>query len=103
MYRYSEELGITLELAPPGVNFTPVAAFTEAGFPKKVLEATAAFKTPSPIQAQSWPIVMSGHDMVRLHSSLDSLDHILRIGYKRHGLSRSRSLPIHTNQSDTRE
>lgn len=59
-----EELGITLELAPPGANFTPVAAFNEAGFPKNVLAATASFQKPSPIQAQSWPIVMSGHDMV---------------------------------------
>lgn len=59
-----EELGITVELAPPGANFTPVAAFNEAGFPKNVLAATASFQKPSPIQAQSWPIVMSGHDMV---------------------------------------
>ena len=59
-----EELGITLEAAPDGTNFTPVAEFSEAGFSKDVLAATANFKKPSPIQAQSWPIVLSGHDMV---------------------------------------
>eukprot|EP00227_Mantoniella_beaufortii_P008077 CAMPEP_0197581204 /NCGR_PEP_ID=MMETSP1326-20131121/4791_1 /TAXON_ID=1155430 /ORGANISM="Genus nov. species nov., Strain RCC2288" /LENGTH=553 /DNA_ID=CAMNT_0043145075 /DNA_START=187 /DNA_END=1848 /DNA_ORIENTATION=- len=59
-----EELGITLMEAPPGFNFTPVADFSEAGFSKQVLQATANFTKPSPIQAQSWPIVMSGLDMV---------------------------------------
>ena len=59
-----EKLGITLESAPAGTNFTPVAEFSEAGFSADVLASTANFKTPSPIQAQSWPIVLQGHDMV---------------------------------------
>ena len=36
----------------------------EAGFPPDVLKATATFEKPSPIQSQSWPVVLSGHDMV---------------------------------------
>ncbi|EEH51086.1 uncharacterized protein MICPUCDRAFT_45119 [Micromonas pusilla CCMP1545] len=32
--------------------------------PPNVLAATSAFQRPSPIQAQSWPIVLSGRDMV---------------------------------------
>lgn len=49
---------------PPGETFTPLASFAEAGFPKDVLKATANFQKPSPIQSQSWPVVLSGHDMV---------------------------------------
>jgi superfamily II DNA/RNA helicase len=35
-----------------------------AGFSKEILEATRNFTAPSPIQAQSWPIIMSGHDLI---------------------------------------
>ena len=45
-------------------NFTPLATFQEAGFPKEILAVCKNFQKPSPIQAQSWPIIMSGHDMV---------------------------------------
>ncbi len=44
----------------------PVATFEEAGFPKHVLEALYAqgFKEPTPIQAQGWPMALSGRDSV---------------------------------------
>ena len=45
-------------------DLAPVSSFADAGFSKELLRVTAQFKTPSPIQAQSWPIIMSGHDMV---------------------------------------
>lgn len=46
--------------------WAPVMEFSQLGenFPPHVLAATKAFTTPSPIQAQSWPIVMSGRDMI---------------------------------------
>ena len=58
-----EQLGITLEAAPPRETFTPLAV-RRGGFPPDVLRATANFQKPSPIQSQSWPVVLSGHDMV---------------------------------------
>ena len=45
-------------------DLAPVSTFADAGFCKELLRVTAQFQKPSPIQAQSWPIVMSGHDMV---------------------------------------
>jgi ATP-dependent RNA helicase DBP3 len=38
--------------------------FIEAGFPSALLEVTKNFKQPTPIQAQCWPIVLSGRDIV---------------------------------------
>ncbi len=57
-------LAITIENDNKKDNFTPLATFQEAGFPKEILAVCKNFQKPSPIQAQSWPIIMSGHDMV---------------------------------------
>lgn len=35
-----------------------------AGFSNDLLHATRDFAQPSPIQAQCWPIILSGHDLV---------------------------------------
>ena len=35
-----------------------------AGFSADLLNATRDFAQPSPIQAQCWPIILSGHDLV---------------------------------------
>ena len=35
-----------------------------AGFSSDLLHATSEFSQPSPIQAQCWPIILSGHDLV---------------------------------------
>ena len=35
-----------------------------AGFSADLLHATRDFAQPSPIQAQCWPIILSGHDLV---------------------------------------
>jgi len=60
---------------------TPVRTFAEAGFPKNILAACrcgeaffalsasphtllSAFKQPSPIQAQCWPIILRGRDLI---------------------------------------
>lgn len=44
----------------------PVCSFEEAGYPKHVLEALygQGFKEPTPIQAQGWPMALSGRDFV---------------------------------------
>ena len=59
-----DSLAITIENDNKKNNFTPLATFQEAGFPKEILAVCKNFQKPSPIQAQSWPIIMSGHDMV---------------------------------------
>lgn len=35
-----------------------------AGFSEQLLRSTSTFSQPSPIQAQCWPIIMSGQDLV---------------------------------------
>lgn len=35
-----------------------------AGFSADLLQSTREFAQPSPIQAQCWPIILSGHDLV---------------------------------------
>lgn len=35
-----------------------------AGFSADLLRATRDFAQPSPIQAQCWPVILSGHDLV---------------------------------------
>ncbi|KAL0045639.1 hypothetical protein WJX82_000399 [Trebouxia sp. C0006] len=42
----------------------PVLQFDQAGFSSDLLHATKDFAQPSPIQAQCWPIILSGHDLV---------------------------------------
>ncbi len=44
----------------------PVLTFDEAVFPKYIREQITAcgFKEPTPIQAQGWPMALSGRDMI---------------------------------------
>ncbi|KAJ3005978.1 ATP-dependent RNA helicase dbp2 [Thoreauomyces humboldtii] len=44
----------------------PIEAFSEASFPSYVLKEVEAvgFKSPTPIQAQGWPMALSGRDVV---------------------------------------
>ncbi|KAJ3433947.1 atp-dependent RNA helicase ddx5-related [Anaeramoeba flamelloides] len=46
--------------------YKPLTSFQQADFPEKILELIKEkeFEKPSPIQAQTWPMVMSGHDLV---------------------------------------
>ncbi len=41
-----------------------VIGTAESGLPANVLQVCAGFKNPTPIQAQSWPIALSGRDAV---------------------------------------
>jgi ATP-dependent helicase YprA (DUF1998 family) len=45
-------------------HFKPARSFAESGLPENVLKVCAGFKNPTPIQAQSWPIALSGRDAV---------------------------------------
>jgi len=59
------ELQVTLK----GPNLPkPVRTFEEASFPDYILQAvkTSGFEKPTPIQAQGWPIALTGRDMVGL-------------------------------------
>lgn len=53
-------LSVSVESACPA----PVRSFDEAGFPPAVRAACAGFAQPSPIQAQAWPVLLSGRDLV---------------------------------------
>lgn len=59
--RASKDITIAAGNAPK-----PVRSFMEASFPQYVNDAIAqaGFSEPSPIQAQGWPVALSGHDMI---------------------------------------
>ena len=44
----------------------PVSTFEESGYPRHVVDALygQGFKEPTPIQAQGWPMALSGRDFV---------------------------------------
>jgi len=46
----------------------PVTTFEEAGFPEYILNTIKlqGFSAPSPIQAQAWPMALSGRDVVAI-------------------------------------
>ncbi|RZF39313.1 hypothetical protein LSTR_LSTR016586, partial [Laodelphax striatellus] len=66
--RYRKEKEITLK----GKNIPdPVLTFEEANFPDYVMKEMdrLGFKQPTAIQAQGWPIALSGKDMVGIAST----------------------------------
>lgn len=47
------------------VVFRPVTKFKRSGMPKAFIrEVCKSFDRPSPIQAQCWPLLLSGHDVI---------------------------------------
>ncbi|XP_071814818.1 uncharacterized protein [Apostichopus japonicus] len=54
------------EITQRGANFKPVFKFEEANLPEDVMGEIrkAGFTEPTPIQAQGWPIALSGNDMI---------------------------------------
>lgn len=52
------------EIVVEGCAVRPVQEFPQAGFPDNLMHALKTFKQPSPIQAQCWPIAMSGLDLI---------------------------------------
>lgn len=51
------------------VDYKPLSKFEYAGFPATLLQSCKAFEKPSPIQAQCWPIILSGRDMIGIAST----------------------------------
>jgi len=49
-------------------NIKPIRSFEESGFPESIrgFFRTKGFTTPTPVQAQCWPLVMSGRDVISI-------------------------------------
>jgi ATP-dependent RNA helicase DBP3 len=45
-------------------EFVPITSFRRSSMPKDMMRVCKEFKKPSPIQAQSWPVLLSGRDLV---------------------------------------
>jgi len=60
---YHSEHSITL-YGKGRKKFKPLRTFGELGFSKSIMKITAGFKVPTPIQAQCWPILGSGRDII---------------------------------------
>ncbi|KAH1128767.1 hypothetical protein J1N35_000145 [Gossypium stocksii] len=62
-YRRQHEITVTGDEVPP-----PFSSFESTGFPSELLREVhnAGFSSPTPIQAQSWPIALQGRDIVAI-------------------------------------
>lgn len=63
---FHKEAGISVEV-PRGEPIPhPIRKFSQAGFSEELNRAfdTAGFEKPTPIQAQAWPVALSGRDMI---------------------------------------
>ena len=45
-------------------TFKPLITFKELGLSDAIMKVTAGFKAPTPIQAQCWPVLASGRDII---------------------------------------
>ena len=52
------------DISVEGSATKPVTAFAHLGFPSDLMHAVKGFKVPSPVQAQCWPLVLQGHDLI---------------------------------------
>lgn len=63
-YRFAKEISVVR-----GVNIpNPITGFSEASIPDYVMKEVQrqAYTEPTAIQAQGWPIALSGHDLVAI-------------------------------------
>ncbi|RHY33555.1 hypothetical protein DYB32_001554 [Aphanomyces invadans] len=60
------ELDIRVELRPGDVDIAPIRSFMQAGFSRQLLALLMkhGLEAPTPIQAQAFPLAMSGRDMI---------------------------------------
>nr|TKS05828.1 DEAD-box ATP-dependent RNA helicase 14-like [Populus alba] len=60
-YRRRHEITVTGDEVPP-----PLTSFEATGFPSEILKEVlkAGFSSPTPIQAQSWPVALQSRDIV---------------------------------------
>eukprot|EP01063_Lacrimia_lanifica_P028845 TRINITY_DN428_c0_g1_i5.p2 TRINITY_DN428_c0_g1~~TRINITY_DN428_c0_g1_i5.p2 ORF type:complete len:498 (+),score=239.14 TRINITY_DN428_c0_g1_i5:40-1494(+) len=94
---WREANGITVKAAADGSPIpNPILTFDEASFPANIknMFRHAGFVEPTPIQAQSWPIALSGNNMVgiaktgsgkTLSFALPAVIHIMAQGPVQHG------------------
>merc|ERR1712013_160178 len=63
-------------------KFKPLQTFAELGFPDSIMKICAGFSNPTPIQAQCWPVLASGRDIIGINYSfpLTIEDYVHRIG-----------------------
>merc|ERR550534_43230 len=45
-------------------KFKPLQTFAELGFPDSIMKICSGFSNPTPIQAQCWPVLASGRDII---------------------------------------
>jgi len=60
--KFREAHGITVH--GDITNFLPIETFNNARFPPDLESYTAKFSKPTPIQAQTWPILLSARDVI---------------------------------------
>lgn len=46
--------------------FSPMMSFDDCGIAENVMTITKTFKAPTPIQAQSWPILLADRDCIAI-------------------------------------
>lgn len=65
--RKAEEISETTEKV---AKYPPIEDFSDAPFPKKLTKGMCGdFQKPSPIQAQCWPVIVTGRDVVGIAST----------------------------------
>ena len=57
------------DMTVDGCSLAPIMEFKYLDVPADILSCTSTFQRPSAIQAQSWPIVLSGRDLVGIAST----------------------------------
>eukprot|EP00873_Tetraselmis_striata_P046498 jgi/Tetstr1/466762/TSEL_011232.t1 len=57
------------DMTVEGCDMAPIMDFAHVGLPPALMACTSGFKEPSAIQAQSWPVVLSGRDLVGIAST----------------------------------
>jgi len=45
-------------------KFKPLLTFAELGFPESIMKICSGFSNPTPIQAQCWPVLATGRDII---------------------------------------
>jgi len=58
---YRQELNLTVT---NDGGIVPIKTFAQTGLPAKMLQITKGFKAPTPIQAQCWPALLAGRDVI---------------------------------------
>mmetsp|Transcript_7750 Transcript_7750/g.22068 ORF Transcript_7750/g.22068 Transcript_7750/m.22068 type:complete len:474 (-) Transcript_7750:351-1772(-) len=98
------------DMTVEGFSLAPIMEFRFSGLPSDLMSCTASFKEPSAIQAQSWPVILSGRDLVGIASTgsgktlafgLPGMAHIR--AQMADGLSCKRGRPIMLCIAPTRE